>query len=62
MPSASINPGASPITLINVFTVAPDKQDELVRLLSEATEKAMKRLPGFVSRPTFIRASMAPAW
>jgi heme-degrading monooxygenase HmoA len=49
MPSASINPGASPITLINVFTVAPDKQDELVRLLSEATEKAMKRLPGFVS-------------
>jgi heme-degrading monooxygenase HmoA len=37
------------ITLINVFTVEPGKQDELVQNLSEATEKAMKRLPGFVS-------------
>lgn len=49
MPSATINPGTSPVTLINVFTVEPGKQDELVQILSEATEKAMKRLPGFVS-------------
>lgn len=32
-----------------MFTVEPGKQDELVQILSEATEKAMKRLPGFVS-------------
>jgi len=49
MPSAMINPGTSPVTLINVFTVEPGKQDELVQILSEATEKEMKRLPGFVS-------------
>jgi quinol monooxygenase YgiN len=49
MPSATISTGTSPITLINVFTVEPSKQDELVQLLSDATEKAMKRLPGFVS-------------
>ena len=41
--------GASPITLINVFTVAPDKADRLVQLLDEATEKVMKHQPGFVS-------------
>ena len=41
--------GASPVTLINVFTVAPQKADELVRLLDEATDKVMKRQPGFVS-------------
>ena len=41
--------GVSPITLINVFTVAPEKADELVKLLDEATDKVMKRQPGFVS-------------
>ena len=41
--------GASPVTLINVFTVAPEKADELVKLLDEATDKVMKRQPGFVS-------------
>ena len=33
------------VTLINVFTVAPEDQQPLV----EATESAMNRLPGFVS-------------
>jgi quinol monooxygenase YgiN len=41
--------GASPITLINVFTVAPERADELVKLLDEATDKVMKHQPGFVS-------------
>lgn len=41
--------GRSPIVLINVFTVAPERQDELVRLLVEATETTMRRIPGFVS-------------
>ena len=36
-------------TLINVFTVEPDKQDTLVNLLVEATNTTMRHLPGFVS-------------
>jgi quinol monooxygenase YgiN len=37
------------IILINTFTVAPDRQQELVDLLNEATEKTMRHVPGFVS-------------
>lgn len=37
------------VTLINVFTVEPEKQQTLVDMLVEATEKTMKHLPGFVS-------------
>ncbi len=36
-------------TLINVFTVMPEKHLELVELLKEATEKVMSKLPGYVS-------------
>ncbi|MEU6497256.1 antibiotic biosynthesis monooxygenase family protein [Streptomyces sp. NPDC046984] len=35
-------------TLINVFTVSPDRQDELIRLLVHATEETMRHQPGFV--------------
>ncbi len=45
----TIEKGSGVLTLINVFTVEPAKQQELVRLLIEATDKTMKRLPGFVS-------------
>lgn len=37
------------LTLINVFTVAPEKQRELVALLVDATQKTMQHLPGFIS-------------
>jgi heme-degrading monooxygenase HmoA len=37
------------VTLINTFTVAPERQGELIDLLIDATQKVMKRLPGFVS-------------
>jgi quinol monooxygenase YgiN len=37
------------LTLINVFTVDPGHQDQLVTLLTDATETTMKRLPGFIS-------------
>jgi quinol monooxygenase YgiN len=37
------------VTLINVFTVEPENQQRLVDMLAEATEKTMKKLPGFVS-------------
>src|SRR6476620_3767684 len=44
-----INVGDSPVTLINVFTVQPEKADELVMLLDEATQQVMRFQPGFVS-------------
>jgi heme-degrading monooxygenase HmoA len=37
------------VTLINVFTVAPEDQQRLLDVLVEATESVMNRLPGFVS-------------
>lgn len=37
------------LTLINVFTVAPEKQQDLVDLLIGATEQTMRHLPGFIS-------------
>jgi quinol monooxygenase YgiN len=37
------------VTLINVFTVRPGKQRELVTLLGEATEQVMRHRQGFVS-------------
>ncbi|MCY1073411.1 antibiotic biosynthesis monooxygenase family protein [Archangium lansingense] len=45
----SIVPGSGVCTLINVFTVAPERQAELVKLLEEATEEVMRHLPGFIS-------------
>ncbi len=37
------------VTLVNVFTVAPEDQQRLVDLLVEATETAMNGLAGYVS-------------
>jgi quinol monooxygenase YgiN len=37
------------VTLINTFTVAPERQQELVDVLIEATERVIQHLPGFVS-------------
>jgi quinol monooxygenase YgiN len=45
----TINKGSDVLTLVNVFTVEPGKQDELVKILTDATEETMKHLPGFVS-------------
>ncbi len=45
----TIRVGAPLMTLINVFTVDPSKQQELVDLLVEATKARMSKLPGFVS-------------
>ena len=45
----TIENGSKLLTLINVFTVEPEKQRQLVSLLIEATEKTMQHLPGFVS-------------
>jgi heme-degrading monooxygenase HmoA len=37
------------VTLINVFTVAPEDQERLVDVLVDATRVVMRRQPGFVS-------------
>jgi quinol monooxygenase YgiN len=38
-----------PVILINVFTVAPAKQQELIELLTRATEGSVRRAVGFIS-------------
>ncbi|MEO7392919.1 MAG: antibiotic biosynthesis monooxygenase family protein [Ramlibacter sp.] len=45
----TIQKGHDVLTLINVFTVAPENQQKLVDLLVAATGKTMKQMPGFVS-------------
>jgi hypothetical protein len=37
------------VTLINVFTVAPEDQQRLVDVLVDATQAVMRKRPGFVS-------------
>lgn len=44
-----ITANANVLTLINVFTVDPEKQGRLVELLTEATEVSVRQVPGFVS-------------
>lgn len=44
-----IRTGDGPVTLINVFEVEPDVQQELIDVLVEATEQVMQHRPGFVS-------------
>jgi quinol monooxygenase YgiN len=45
----TIEPHSPYATLINVFTVAPERARELAELLSVATDEVMRYLPGFVS-------------
>ena len=37
------------VTLINVFTVEPDNQQQLLKLLARATETSVRHAPGFIS-------------
>jgi quinol monooxygenase YgiN len=39
----------TPVTFVNVMDVEPSKQQELIGLLKEGTEKVMQHRPGFVS-------------
>ncbi len=36
-------------TLINVFTVEPEKQKQLFESLKEASEKILRKMPGYIS-------------
>ena len=44
----TIGAGDRPMTVINVFTVAPTQQERLVELLTRATESSVRHVPGFV--------------
>ena len=45
----TISKGRKPLTLINVFTVTPEKQDELIELLSDVTEWNVRHRQGSIS-------------
>lgn len=44
-----LDPKSGYVVLINTFTVDPDKAEQLLAVLSEATENGMRGRPGFVS-------------
>lgn len=46
---ATIRADAPVITLVNVFSVAPENQDRLVEILDAATADVMRHRAGFVS-------------
>ncbi|MGE0578251.1 MAG: putative quinol monooxygenase [Reyranella sp.] len=45
----TLNTDSGVVTLINTFTVAPDNVDDLLEVLSRATEQTMRHMPGFIS-------------
>ncbi len=49
MTTTTLDPSAKCVILINTFTVDPSKAEELFRILSQATEQGMSKMPGFVS-------------
>ncbi len=49
MSTTTITAGAPIATLINVFTVRPERQRQLVDLLVRATEDVMRHRPGFLT-------------
>lgn len=52
----TLDPKDGYYVLINTFTVDPDKSDELMKVLSEATTNEMCKQPGFVSANLHITA------
>jgi quinol monooxygenase YgiN len=45
----TISPSRNLVTLINVFTVDPANQQQLLELLARVTETVVRHAPGFVS-------------
>lgn len=45
----TINSNRKICTLINVFTVEPERQKELFENLKEASEKVISKIPGYIS-------------
>jgi quinol monooxygenase YgiN len=49
LPMITIKKGTGVVTLINVFTVEPAKQLELISLLTRATDLSVRHVAGFIS-------------
>ena len=47
--SSTIDQGSQVATLINVFTVRPERQRDLVETLAHVTDEVMRQRPGFIS-------------
>ncbi|MFM2312893.1 MAG: hypothetical protein RLZZ04_2169 [Cyanobacteriota bacterium] len=47
--TTTISVDADLVTLVNVFKVQPENQQQLVDMLIETTEEVMGKLPGFIS-------------
>src|SRR5690606_24256186 len=47
--TAAIDSRSACLTLINVYEVEPERQAELVKALSESTERVIRHQPGFMS-------------
>jgi quinol monooxygenase YgiN len=45
----TIRTNSEVITLINVFTIEPEHQQQLIQLLKEGTETLMATMPGYVA-------------
>jgi quinol monooxygenase YgiN len=48
-PTTTIRAGAPGVAFVNVFTVTPEQQHELVRLLTAFVEEVVRGMPGFIS-------------
>jgi quinol monooxygenase YgiN len=48
-PMTTLDPNDGYVVLINTFKVEPDRAEELLGVLSRATEHGMRHRPGFVS-------------
>ncbi len=46
---ASIRTDSDVFTLINTFSVAPERQEDVIRSLHDVTETVTRGMPGFVS-------------
>ncbi len=46
---SAVSPSSDTLTVINVFTVAPENQARLIDLLTRATESTVRYVPGFIS-------------
>lgn len=49
MSTISVTKDKNMVTLINVFTVKPENQQELIDVLVEADRTVIKKLPGYIS-------------
>lgn len=49
MSETIISQQAGLCTLINVFTIAPEKQQSLIDVLVDVTDRVICKLPGFIS-------------